>query len=68
MRFVAENVTPCSLVYQELSYVRECIQKRQWGILENKCYLMVKSELSVSWKTNTTRNPSKSRLACEKEY
>ena len=70
VRFVAENVTPCSLVYQELSYVRECIQKRQWEILEIKCYLMVKSELSVSWKTSTTRNsdPSKSLLACEKEY
>ena len=47
VRFIAENVTPCALMDQELSNVRECIQKRQWETLENKRYLMVRSELSV---------------------
>ena len=57
VRFVAENATPCALSTQEierasaidkeLSSVRECIQKGRWERLENKRYLMVRSELSV---------------------
>ena len=57
VRFVAENATPCALstrkierasaIDKELSSVRECIQKGRWETLENKRYLMVRSELSV---------------------
>ena len=57
MRFVAENATPqdlstreierASRSEEELTNVRECIQKEQWQKLENKRHLMVRSELSV---------------------
>ena len=77
VRFVAENATACSLstreiegasaIDQELSNIRECIQKGQWETLENKRYLMVRSKL-CHWETSTTRNSDQSLIACEKEH
>lgn len=57
VRFVAEKATLQALstrviecasnVKEELSNVREWLQMEQWHKLENKCYLLVRNELSV---------------------
>ena len=57
VRFVAENSTPQALstreierasdADKELSNVRKCVQTEMWHKLENKRYLLVRSELSV---------------------
>ena len=57
VRFVAENATTQALstreieraseVDEELSSVRECIQKGQWQNVQNKRYLLVRNELSI---------------------